>query len=143
MPIQLKGSCHCGAVRFTVDSSTPVPYQVRIIHFVVAGCFKLTAQLCLCSICRKVGGVGGSINLGGHSKTLKVEGKENTRSKNKRIVCCAALIIITVYTRLFSIVTLRRNGLLPQKGIFVLNAHPCSGYTMNHGTFPSSCRLFS
>jgi len=34
-------------------------------------------QLCLCSICRKVGGVGGSINLGGHSKTLKVEGKEN------------------------------------------------------------------
>jgi len=60
MPIELKGSCHCGAVRFTVDSSTPVPYQ-----------------LCLCSICRKVGGVGGSINLGGHSSTLKVEGKEH------------------------------------------------------------------
>ncbi|RDB14920.1 putative glutathione-dependent formaldehyde-activating enzyme [Hypsizygus marmoreus] len=60
MPIQLSGSCHCGAVTFTVQSSTPVPYQ-----------------LCLCSICRKVGGVGGSINLGGHSKTLKVEGKEH------------------------------------------------------------------
>ncbi|KAG2009467.1 hypothetical protein CC2G_012400 [Coprinopsis cinerea AmutBmut pab1-1] len=60
MPVELKGSCHCGAVRFSVQSSTPVPYQ-----------------LCLCSICRKVGGVGGSINLGGHSETLKVEGKEN------------------------------------------------------------------
>ncbi|KAF8983042.1 Mss4-like protein [Cyathus striatus] len=60
MPVELKGSCHCGAVRFSLQSSTPVPYQ-----------------LCLCSICRKVGGVGGSINLGGHSDTLKVEGKEN------------------------------------------------------------------
>jgi len=60
MPVELKGSCHCGAVRFTVQSSTAVPYQ-----------------LCLCSICRKVGGVGGSINLGGHSNTLNVEGKEN------------------------------------------------------------------
>ncbi|KAF9046218.1 Mss4-like protein [Panaeolus papilionaceus] len=60
MPVELKGSCHCGAVKFSLQSSTPVPYQ-----------------LCLCSICRKVGGVGGSINLGGHSNTLKVEGKEN------------------------------------------------------------------
>lgn len=60
MPVKLSGSCHCGAVRFTLESSTPVPYQ-----------------LCLCSVCRKVGGVGGSINLGGHSSTLKVEGKEN------------------------------------------------------------------
>ncbi|KAH6893655.1 Mss4-like protein [Coprinopsis sp. MPI-PUGE-AT-0042] len=60
MPVELKGSCHCGAVKFSVQSSTPIPYQ-----------------LCVCSICRKVGGVGGSINLGGHSNTLKVEGKEN------------------------------------------------------------------
>jgi len=60
MPVKLSGSCHCGAVRFTVDSSTPVPYQ-----------------LCLCSICRKIGGIGGSINLGAHSNTLAVEGKEN------------------------------------------------------------------
>lgn len=28
MPVELKGSCHCGAVRFSVESSTPVPYQV-------------------------------------------------------------------------------------------------------------------
>ncbi|EGN93798.1 hypothetical protein SERLA73DRAFT_144797 [Serpula lacrymans var. lacrymans S7.3] len=60
MPVELKGSCHCGAVKFTVESSTPVPYQ-----------------LCVCSICRKVGGVGGSINLGALSSTLKIEGKEN------------------------------------------------------------------
>ncbi|KAF9222879.1 hypothetical protein BS17DRAFT_782741 [Gyrodon lividus] len=61
MPIQLKGSCHCGAVRFNIESSTPVPYQ-----------------LCTCSICRKVGGVGGSINLGAHAKTLEItQGKEH------------------------------------------------------------------
>jgi len=60
MPVELKGSCHCGAVKFTVQSSSPVPYQ-----------------LCLCSICRKVGGVGGSVNLGADSQTLKIEGKEH------------------------------------------------------------------
>ncbi|OAX41426.1 hypothetical protein K503DRAFT_685462 [Rhizopogon vinicolor AM-OR11-026] len=60
MPITLEGSCHCGAVRFTVESSTPIPYQ-----------------LCVCSICRKVGGVGGSINLGAHAETLDItQGKE-------------------------------------------------------------------
>ncbi|KAF7348061.1 Duf636 domain-containing protein [Mycena sanguinolenta] len=64
MPVELKGSCHCGAVRFSLQSSTAVPYQ-----------------LCLCSICRKVGGPGGSINLGGHFKTLKIEtGQEHIRS---------------------------------------------------------------
>ena len=36
-------------------------------------------QLCMCSICRKVGGYGGSVNLGGHYDTLKIEGKENIR----------------------------------------------------------------
>ncbi|KIM63065.1 hypothetical protein SCLCIDRAFT_774391 [Scleroderma citrinum Foug A] len=61
MPIKLEGSCHCGAVRFNVLSSTPVPYQ-----------------LCVCSICRKVGGVGGSINLGAHARTLQItQGKDN------------------------------------------------------------------
>ncbi|KIJ60233.1 hypothetical protein HYDPIDRAFT_117506 [Hydnomerulius pinastri MD-312] len=57
MPIKLEGSCHCGAVRFNVQSNTPIPYQ-----------------LCTCSICRKVGGVGGSINLGAHASTLEVTG---------------------------------------------------------------------
>ncbi|KAJ7160332.1 Mss4-like protein, partial [Mycena filopes] len=63
MPAELKGSCHCGAVRFSLQSSTPVP-----------------SHLCLCSICRKVGGVGGTISLGGHFDTLKVEkGQEYIR----------------------------------------------------------------
>ena len=47
MPITLKGSCRCGAVRFSVESHAPVPYQ-----------------LCYCSICRKTAGGGGfAINL--------------------------------------------------------------------------------
>lgn len=68
MPVTLHGSCHCGAVRYTVDSHTPVPYQ-----------------LCACSICRKVGGVGGSINLGADFKTMKIKGEENI-SKYKAIM---------------------------------------------------------
>lgn len=61
MPMRLEGSCSCGAVRFTVDSHTPVPYQ-----------------RCYCSICRKQQGGGGyAINLGAASATLQITGKEN------------------------------------------------------------------
>jgi hypothetical protein len=57
----LKGSCRCGAVRFEVQSHTPVPYQ-----------------RCYCSICRKQQGGGGyAINLGADSATLKVAGKQH------------------------------------------------------------------
>ncbi len=52
---RLDGSCQCGGVEFTLQSQTPVPYQ-----------------LCACSICRKVGGYGGSVNLGGIADSLKV-----------------------------------------------------------------------
>lgn len=61
MPMTLKGSCSCGAVHFTVESHTPVPYQ-----------------LCYCSICRKQQGGGGyAINLGADSRTLKIKGEEH------------------------------------------------------------------
>lgn len=59
--MQLKGSCHCGAVRFSLESSTPYPYQ-----------------RCYCSICRKTqGGAGYAINLGGDARSMKVTGKNN------------------------------------------------------------------
>ena len=59
MPVTLNGSCRCGKVRFSVESHTPVPYQ-----------------LCYCSICRKTAGGGGfAINLMGDAATLKVEGR--------------------------------------------------------------------
>ncbi len=59
MPLRLEGGCRCGAVSFSVDSHTPVPYQ-----------------LCYCSICRKTAGGGGfAINLGADTATLKVKGK--------------------------------------------------------------------
>lgn len=61
MPVTLKGSCRCGAVRFEVESHTPTPYQ-----------------LCYCSICRKQQGGGGyAINLAADNKTLKVKGKSH------------------------------------------------------------------
>jgi hypothetical protein len=60
MPIQLEGSCRCGAVRFSVSSHTPYPYQ-----------------LCYCSICRKTAGGGGyAINLMGDAATLQIEGRD-------------------------------------------------------------------
>lgn len=58
--MKLKGSCHCGSVKFSVDSEHYYPYQ-----------------LCYCSICRKTQGGGGyAINLGARAKSLKVKGKE-------------------------------------------------------------------
>ncbi len=62
--MQLEGSCHCGAVSFTLDSAHPYPYQ-----------------RCYCSICRKTQGGGGfAINLGGDAQSLKVRGRSTSRS---------------------------------------------------------------
>jgi len=59
--MHLEGSCHCGAVRFSLEAPSPVPYM-----------------RCYCSICRKTAGAGGfAINLGGLADTLKVEGEEH------------------------------------------------------------------
>jgi len=57
--MRLKGSCHCGAVRFSLDSETPYPY----LH-------------CYCSICRKTAGGGGyAINIMGKADSLKKRGR--------------------------------------------------------------------
>jgi hypothetical protein len=59
--MQLQGSCHCGSVRFSVESHEPVPFM-----------------RCYCSICRKTAGSGGyAVNLGADARTLKVEGNEH------------------------------------------------------------------
>jgi len=65
----LEGSCHCGAVRFSLESATPQPYM----H-------------CYCSICRKTGGGSGSaINLGGDAGSLTVQGEDNISIYQARI----------------------------------------------------------
>ncbi len=57
----LEGSCHCRAVKFSLQSHTPYPYA-----------------RCYCSICRKTAGSGGfGIFLMGLADTLNVEGQEN------------------------------------------------------------------
>lgn len=59
--MKLEGSCHCQAVRFSVDSHEPVPFM-----------------RCYCSICRKTAGTGGyAINLGADHATLQVQGREH------------------------------------------------------------------
>ena len=58
--MKLEGSCHCGAVRFSLQSQTPVPYM-----------------RCYCSICRKTAGGGGyAINIMGLADTLEVIGTD-------------------------------------------------------------------
>lgn len=59
----LEGSCHCGAVKFRVNSRHPYPYNI-----------------CYCSICRKTTGGGGfAINIKGDFATLEVEGREHIK----------------------------------------------------------------
>ena len=59
--VKLEGSCHCGGVRFSLESKHPYPFN----H-------------CYCSICRKTAGGGGyAINIGGEAESLKVKGEEN------------------------------------------------------------------
>ena len=59
--MKLDGSCHCGAVTFSLNSAHPYPYNY-----------------CFCSICRKTQGGGGfAINLGGDSESMEIEGEEN------------------------------------------------------------------
>ncbi len=61
--MHLEGSCHCGSVKFSVESAEPVPFM-----------------RCYCSICRKTAGTGGyAINLGADHRTLKVNGKRHLR----------------------------------------------------------------
>ena len=57
--MRLEGSCHCGAVKFDLESAHPYPFM-----------------RCYCSICRKTAGAGGyAINLSGDYGTLRVRGK--------------------------------------------------------------------
>ena len=61
--MRLEGSCHCQAVRFSVEAAEPVPFM-----------------RCYCSVCRKTAGSGGyAINLGADASTLKVTGKRHLR----------------------------------------------------------------
>jgi hypothetical protein len=68
--VKLEGSCHCGAVRFRLESSEPVPYM-----------------RCYCSICRKTAGGGGyAINLGGDHRTFEiVQGRDDVAIYQARL----------------------------------------------------------
>lgn len=67
--MKLEGSCHCGAVRFSLVSHTPQPYM----H-------------CYCSICRKTQGGGGyAINIMGDAKSLEVRGRDRVKVYRVRL----------------------------------------------------------
>lgn len=59
----LEGSCHCQAVKFSVTSNHPYPFN-----------------RCYCGICRKTAGAGGFVvNLSAVYDTLSVTGTEHIR----------------------------------------------------------------
>ena len=67
--MHLEGSCHCGKVRFSVESAEPVPFM-----------------RCYCSICRKTAGTAGyAINLGAVARSMKVTGKRFLRIYRARL----------------------------------------------------------
>ena len=75
--MKLEGSCHCQAVRFSLRSKHPYPFN-----------------LCYCTICRKTAGSGGyAINLSGDAATLEIEGRENLSVYQARQVDSASLTI--------------------------------------------------
>ena len=66
--MKLKGSCHCGKVKFSLESQTPYPFM-----------------RCYCSICRKTAGGGGyAINIMGDAATFKVRGMKYVRAYRVR-----------------------------------------------------------
>ena len=67
--MKLEGSCHCGAVHFSVESHTPYPFM-----------------RCYCSICRKTAGGGGyAINIMGDADSLKVRGRKDVSGYRARL----------------------------------------------------------
>ena len=61
--MQISGSCHCGAVKFSLETNTPYPYQ-----------------RCYCTICRKTQGGGGfAVNIMGWTDSLEVDGEEHIK----------------------------------------------------------------
>jgi hypothetical protein len=88
--MQLKGSCHCGAVRFSVQSETPYPYLA-----------------CYCSICRKTAGGGGfAINIMGKADSFNVKGRTRvyraTRGGGERHFCPKCGSALWVWDRLWA-----------------------------------------
>lgn len=66
--MKLEGSCHCGKVRFRVQSETPVPFMY-----------------CYCTICRKTTGGSFGCNIMGKRDTLRVTGSKHLRAYHATI----------------------------------------------------------
>jgi hypothetical protein len=68
--MHLEGSCHCGDVKFSVESNHPYPFN-----------------RCYCSICVKTAGSGGfAINISASSDTLKIHGKEHINKYSAKMI---------------------------------------------------------
>ena len=97
------------------------------------------------SICRKVaGGTGGTINLGGIAKSLKIEGEEHIRYARVLFILYKTFNSISTYTAstMQSRIAVRktRDG-RARNATSVLNARLCYGFGMSNG-MPLTFHLF-
>ncbi|KAG9118862.1 hypothetical protein FRC07_006415 [Ceratobasidium sp. 392] len=74
MPVELKGSCHCGAVRFKFLSNTPVPYQGNPVRPAMPMQYMPQGW----RIYGKT--LSNSVNIMGLTKSLSIEGESNLKS---------------------------------------------------------------
>ena len=72
--LQRGSVCACSLPGKTLPSTSLLDYD--IIKLLTQ--LRCLGQLCMCSMCRKCGGTGGTVNLGAWSKTLKVTGRQHT-----------------------------------------------------------------
>ena len=83
--MRLDGSCHCGAVQFSLESAHPHPFA-----------------LCYCSVCRKTAGAGGyAINLGGDAASLTIKGDDHIRVYRARVTGAAGAPALSPLERRF------------------------------------------
>eukprot|EP00899_Mesostigma_viride_P020515 jgi/Mesvir1/28465/Mv15886-RA.1 len=93
MPVLLKGSCHCQAVKFEVQSFTPYPYMVChcLTDTKTAGSFTTNIMAEAMSLT-----IEGEDQIGIYQALLPSEdgGKEQTKSTHKRHFCrnCACYL---------------------------------------------------
>ena len=134
MPVELKGSCHCGAVRFSVQSSTPVPYQVSWSHLMDRA--LISSSFVCARFAVRLGAWVGPSTL--EDTRVHCRFKERKTSGSEHVFFTRELILIQFRTALIkrsSTATRPKNTSKTHVNeTFATNARRCCGCTTSNGT---------